>query len=173
MNTIEIMSVFAPLVMVAAMLWTSRRRPNIALRMEQHPFISGGFDVVLSNHGDASISDLKFQCNEAFPWWAQGLREEDVKKPKYLLTNFCSISHLAPHEQVRMYWGQWGGIEDHLSGRTITIKYKHSWTKWRVLAKVNLDVLQPAGATMFVNDPLVDLCNEMKNLAEICKKKKE
>ncbi|MHA2279484.1 MAG: hypothetical protein ACXAC5_01145 [Promethearchaeota archaeon] len=83
--------------------------------------------------------NLRFKLSEDFPWSVFGAAPQEAKDPKSLNSRFYDISHLAPHEQLRIRWGQYYGIKKYLGDRTIEVKYRASWfLNWKMAGRVSI-----------------------------------
>lgn len=79
--------------------------------------------LVIKNIGTGLASDITFQCSQPLPQFAWGLAVEDAKDAEVMTAGplIDGISGLAPGEERRLDWGQYGGLMKALDGKPVSI----------------------------------------------------
>jgi len=78
---------------------------------------------VIKNIGSGPARDITFQCSQPLPQSAWGLTIEDAKDAELMSAGplIDGISGLAPGEERRIDWGQYGGLIKALGSESVLI----------------------------------------------------
>jgi hypothetical protein len=79
--------------------------------------------LVIKNIGSGLARDITFQCSQPLPQFAWGLTITDAKDAEVMSAGplIDGISGLAPGEERRIDWGQYGGLMKALSSEPVLI----------------------------------------------------
>lgn len=129
-------------------------------------------DLLVENSGFGPAYDISFNLPDYFPYYAEGIDPETADMPANWVGGPLrnGMSYLAPGQQWRSYWGQYGALLKGLENKPVEVEISFSTAKGtKEISRCALDIrdLTESATDNFEKQTVNALKDQAKKTGEI------